>query len=229
MMSEICIETIAWPGSFELRGLTLPVSLRRMVLAAVVASEQEDFMDQAEPDAQVDEADVRASLDGDGQAFGRLVQRYQAPIAAYLWRFTRQRADWEELIQDVFVEAFVSLPGYRAEAPLLHWLKRIATRVGYRYWRRRQAQRREKPIREAEATADRFDALSAGEASELVHALLARLSPRDRLVMTLVYLEECSTREIAQLTGWSESLVKVQAYRARKRLKKLCNQEGIDL
>ena len=230
-MNEICLNAIAWTGSFELRGLTLPVSLRRMVLAAVVANEQEEFMDQAEPDVQADWADIRASLDGDGQAFGRLVQRYQQPIAAYLWRFTRQRQVWEELIQDVFVEAFLSLRGYRADAPLLHWLKRIATRVGYRHWRNRQAKRREMPISEAEAVtdADQPDATSRCEASELVHALLSRLSPRDRLVMTLVYLEECSTREIAQLTGWSESLVKVQTHRARKRLKKLCDREGIDL
>jgi RNA polymerase sigma-70 factor (ECF subfamily) len=202
-----------------------------MVLAAVMSDEQEQPRDRSEPDAQADGEDIRASLDGDGEAFGRLIQRYQQPIAAYLWRFTRQRQVWEELIQDVFVEAFLSLRGYRADAPLLHWLKRIATRVGYRHWRTRQAQRCELPISTAEAVtgADQRDAPSRCEAGEFVYSLLSRLSPRDRLVMTLVYLEECSPGEIAQRTGWSVALVKVQTHRARKRLKKLCEREGIEL
>ena len=57
-------------------------------------------------------------------------------------------------------------------------------------------------------------------------AVLARLAPRDRLVMTLMYLEQCTVAQIAELTGWSESLVKVQAFRARRRLRRLCETKG---
>lgn len=230
-MNQICLSVTAWTGSFEPRGLPLPALLRGMVLAAGMSDGQEEPSNRAEPDAQADENDIRASLDGDGEAFGRLVQRYQQPIAAYLWRFTRQRQTWEELIQDVFVEAFLSLRGYRGDAPLLHWLKRIATRTGYRHWRTRQSKRRELPICEAEAVtdADQENASSRCEAGELVHSLLSRLPARDRLVMTLVYLEECGTGEIAALTGWSVALVKVRTHRARKRLRRLCDQEGIEL
>lgn len=230
-MNPICSSTIAWPGSFAPRGARLPALLRSLALAAVTSDERETPRDADAAELPADGEDLRASLAGDGEAFARLVRRYQQPIAAYLWRFTRQRQTWEELIQDVFVEAFLSLPGYRADAPLLHWLKRIATRVGYRHWRSRQARCRELPISQAEAVtnANQQDVSSRCEAGEFVHALLARLSPRDRLIMTLVYLEECSTEEVARLTGWSVSLVKVQAHRARKRLRKLCDQEGIDL
>ena len=54
-----------------------------------------------------------------------------------------------------------------------------------------------------------------------MHALLARLPPRDRLVLTLIYLDGCSVAEAAELTGWSQTMTKVQAHRARKKLKKL--------
>jgi len=81
----------------------------------------------------LDAADIRDSLAGDGDAYGRLVERYQQPIAAAMWRFTRDRRQWEELVQDVFVEGYLSLGTYSARAPLLHWLRRIATRVGYRF------------------------------------------------------------------------------------------------
>jgi RNA polymerase sigma-70 factor (ECF subfamily) len=68
------------------------------------------------------------------------------------------------------------------------------------------------------------EALEPSEAGELLHRLLQELSPRDRLVLTLRYLEELSVKETAARTGWSQSMVKVQAHRARGRLEKLFEQ-----
>ena len=62
---------------------------------------------------------------------------------------------------------------------------------------------------------------AAGSARELVGKLLAKLSPEDRLVITLLDLEEKSVKEISELTGWGQSLVKVRAFRARRKLRKL--------
>jgi len=167
-----------------------------------------------------DGTDVAAALSGDGGAFARLVERHQDAIARHLYRFTRERAAHEELVQDVFVEAWQSLRGWRADAPLRHWLRRIATRVGYRFWtgrtRRREQERPDAELLAACAAAP--DDIAPRDAAELAHALLARLSPRDRLVLTLMYLDGCSVRETAGLTGWSQTMVKVQAHRARKRL-----------
>jgi RNA polymerase sigma-70 factor (ECF subfamily) len=171
---------------------------------------------------------VQASLGGDHDAYARLVRRYQQTIGVTMWRFTRQRQLWEELVHDVFVEAYLGLNGYRGRAPFSHWLRRIATRVGYRFWKRRRRQERELPLDEAaNAAVVRDDTADAQrQAAEVVHELLARLAPRDRLVMTLMYLEQCTVAQIAELTGWSESLVKVQAFRARRRLRRLCETKG---
>ena len=180
-------------------------------------------------DPTADAAEIAATLAGDRAAFGRLVTRHQQDVANYLWRFTRQRGEWEELVQDVFVEAYLSLRTFRGAAPLQHWLKRIATRVGYRYWRGRAKRRaqhagqREALESLATATARPF---AATEAAETVHALLAQLPPRDRLVLTLLYLEECSVEQIAALTGWSRTMTKVQAFRARGKLKRLMEVQG---
>ena len=146
-----------------------------------------------------------------------------------MWRFTRDRQQWEELVQEVFVEAYLSLKTYSSKAPLLHWLRRIATRVGYRYWKN---QRRTKELatwtEESELPDSANSEVGASqEAAELVHRMLAELAPRDRLVMTLTYLEERNVAEVAQLTGWSKSMVKVQLHRARKRLAKICEKKGI--
>jgi DNA-directed RNA polymerase specialized sigma24 family protein len=48
----------------------------------------------------LDQQDVRASMAGDGEAYRRLVTRHQPALAAYLWRFTRDRRECEELVQE---------------------------------------------------------------------------------------------------------------------------------
>jgi RNA polymerase sigma-70 factor (ECF subfamily) len=180
---------------------------------------------QEEADIRSDMPDVRASLAGDGEAYARLVRRYQAEISAYMWRFTRDRGQWEELVHEVFVEAYLSLRGYRGEAPLMHWLRRIATRVGYRWWKTKTRRQAETPLElhdwDQVASAESPDAAEAGA---MVHAVLDRLPARDRLVLTLLYLEDCSVAQAAELAGWSQTMVKVQAFRARKKLKKLLEQ-----
>jgi RNA polymerase sigma-70 factor (ECF subfamily) len=62
---------------------------------------------------------------------------------------------------------------------------------------------------------------SAAEAVDRLHRVMEQLSPRNRLVITLMYLEDQSVAETAELTGWSQTMVKVQAFRARSKLRKL--------
>jgi len=179
------------------------------------------------PSPAVDPAELRevqAAARGDGEAYARLVRRHQQAVGAYLWRFTRNRGQWEELVHDTFVEAYFSLPGFRGRSPLLHWLRKIATRVGYRYWKQ-QARLRRRPTVPLQCwdlvARDDPPPPDPEQAAATVHAMLGQLGPRDRLVLTLFYLEGCPVAQIAQLTGWSRTMVKVQAHRARNRLKKL--------
>ena len=64
-------------------------------------------------------------------------------------------------------------------------------------------------------------ARSAARARELLDYALQRLSADERLIITLAEIEERSMREISDLTGWSESNVKVRAFRARQNLKRI--------
>jgi len=182
--------------------------------------------------ASVDIEDIRQSRRGDPDAYGRLVERHQEHVSRILWRFSRDHLVHEELVQDVFVEAYLSLHSYRGKAPLAHWLSRIATRVGYRHWKRAAR------IRQTESlTLEEWDIVPDGsteqmdpsQAAALVHRLLAQLRPRDRLVLTLRYLEGCDVAETARLTGWTKSMVKVQSGRARKRLEKILARSGKEI
>jgi RNA polymerase sigma factor (sigma-70 family) len=177
--------------------------------------------------------DVRQTREGDPDAYRRLIERYQDHVARILWRFSRDRGVHEELVQDVFVEAYLSLSSYRRRAPFAHWLARIATRVGYRYWKERARSRRAAPfdLREwDEAVGDGRPGhhLEPDHAAELLHRLLEQMAPRDRLVLTLRYLDECDVAETARRTGWTRTMVKVQTLRARNKLRTLMEKSGAE-
>jgi len=178
-----------------------------------------------------DWSDVTASVKGDDEAYGRLVRRYERPITGLLWRFTRDPAQCEELVQQVFVEAYFSLKTYRGDAPLLHWLRRIATRTGYRFWREKAREPQEMPLPEFDVLeqieASQDDAIDPAEAATVLQALLGRLPPDDRLVLTLMYFEDCGTLEIAERMGWSRAKVKTQALRARRKMKEIAEREHL--
>lgn len=175
-----------------------------------------------------DAHDVACTLQGDHDAFARLIGRHQAAIADQMRRFSRDAGTIEELVHEVFVEAFVSLKSYRSRAPFLHWLRKIAVRAGYRFWtRKKREQSRTVPltavIEEVERLGSTFEP-SPSEASQMLGELLKHLQPRDRLVLTLLYWDRCTVAEAAELAGWSQTMIKVQAYRARNRLKKLIEE-----
>lgn len=172
--------------------------------------------------------DIRDTLDGDENAYKRLIERYQQKIASMMWRFSRNRTTHEDLVQDVFVEVYLSLTNYAQKAPFSHWLSRIATRVGYRYWKRQERERRIATVglEEWDQLADMSpEKMDPDEAAEMIHRLLGLLSPRDRLILTLRYLDECSVDDAAKRTGWSKTMVKVQTWRARGKLKMLIEQK----
>jgi len=178
-----------------------------------------------------DWSDVTASVQGDDEAYGRLVRRYEKPITGLLWRFTRDPAQCEELVQQVFVEAYFSLKTYRGDAPLLHWLRKIASRTGYRFWREKTKEPQETSLPEfdvlEEIEAARDDEIDPAEAAAVLQSLLGRLPPDDRLVLTLMYFEECGTQEVAERMGWSRAKVKTQALRARRKMKEIAEREHL--
>ncbi|MBP7052636.1 MAG: RNA polymerase sigma factor [Phycisphaerae bacterium] len=217
--------------------LLRPVWIEAAILAAVRAivtpSQSERPDGQAVP-IRDDVEDVRQAQQGDADAYRRLVERHQDHVARILWRFSRDRGTHEELVQDVFVEAYLSLSRYRGKAPLEHWLARIATRVGYRHWKEKARRRRTESfdVQEWDGAMDGdrvAGTVEPNEAAEVLHHVFAQLAPRDRLVLTLRYLEQCDVVETSRRTGWTKTMVKVQTLRARNRLRRLLEQHGVEL
>jgi len=171
-----------------------------------------------------DEQLVEAALAGDDQAYAELAGRHKSRVFGVAARFARDAAELEDICQDVFVQAYFKLRQFRRDSPFEHWLMRITTYKCYDYLRKR---RRDPGGISTDALLESGYEPSAPEPAaphpdlERLHAALAQLSPKERLVITLLELEERSVQEIADLTGWSPANVKVRAFRARAALRKL--------
>jgi RNA polymerase sigma-70 factor (ECF subfamily) len=174
--------------------------------------------------APTDEQLVEAALAGDHGAFAELTLRHKSRVFGVAARFAQNAAELEDICQEVFIQAFFKLRQYRRDSPFEHWVLRITTHKCYDYLRKR---RRSGGQVSTEAMLESGYEPSAPEPApphphlERLHAALAELSPKERLVITLLELEERTVAEIAQLTGWSAANVKVRAFRARAALRKL--------
>ena len=176
----------------------------------------------------VDLTDCRQCLSGENEACLRLLQRHEQEVVRQMWRFSRDAAICKELVHEVFVEAYLSLRRYRSKGvPFGHWLACIATRVGYRFWRQQARRKKEVPLDQADIPGASQPPEDPSGAAATLHNLISRLPPKDRLVLTLMYFEECGTEEIAQRAGWTRPMVKMRAMRARNRLRKMIEDEHL--
>jgi RNA polymerase sigma factor (sigma-70 family) len=155
---------------------------------------------------------------------------YPVVIRIVRARLPRRVAE-EDLAQEIFLKMFTRLEQYQGTVPFPHWVSRIAVTTCIDHLR---AQKRRPEFRWADLSENEvkvLDAVAADEscaapdealaARELVHQLLDQLKPDDRLVIQLLDLEQKTIAEISALTGWNGSLVKVRAFRARRKLQKL--------
>jgi RNA polymerase sigma-70 factor (ECF subfamily) len=173
---------------------------------------------------------IAAIREGDTERFAFLVTKYQPRLFATARRYARRQDEVEDIVQEVFIKAFERLDSFRGEAPFEHWLMRLAVRTCYDFLRRHQRSREDSVTDlspdvdnwlEAFAAAPEATSADSEAARTLVARILDQLSPAARLVITLLEIEERSVKEIAVLTGWSQTLVKVRAFRARAEMRKV--------
>ena len=172
---------------------------------------------------------IAAVLKGETASFEPLVKKYQSRIFAMARRYARRESEVEDIVQEVFIKAFQKLHSYRAEAPFEHWLMRLSVRTCYDFLRNHQRNRESAFTDMTDQETDwleRFAAdpdtavETADAARDLVERVLSQLPPSVRLILTLLEIEQRSVKEISELTGWSISLVKIRAFRARAAMRK---------
>ncbi|MBL9175721.1 MAG: sigma-70 family RNA polymerase sigma factor [Verrucomicrobiales bacterium] len=180
---------------------------------------------------------VEGARSGDAAASRELVEALY-PQVIRIVRGHRPRQETEEdLAQEVFLKILTRLDRYevRSGVPFTHWVSRLAVRTCLDRLRS-ERRRPEIPCTDlspedsqwieylaggGECPQDATPGVADFSAVELVGRLLSRLSPDDRCVIQWLDLDRKSVREVSELTGWSRPAVKVRAFRARHRLRKV--------
>lgn len=174
---------------------------------------------------------VERVRNGDESAARDLVNHLYPLVLKIVRSHLPRRVAEEDLAQEIFLKMFTRIEQYRERdtTPFAHWVSRIAVTTCLDALRaeKRRPELRWADLSEAEAdwlefflgTEPATAPADAAAARELMQKLLQELEAEDRLVINLLDLERRPVREICEITGWGESLVKVRAFRARQKLK----------
>ena len=180
-----------------------------------------------------DDTIIHRILGGEVNAYELLLNRYRQNVLTIVKRHVPP-GEIEEIAQTVFIRAYQSLPSFRQNTDFRKWISSIAIRSCHDYWRKAY-RNREIPISSltenhgnwleeviAPSSSQAYDdANFQEETRELLEWALNQLSPQDRMVTELVYLEGMKGKEAAELLGWSTANVKVRTFRSRRKLRKL--------
>ena len=172
---------------------------------------------------------ARQAQAGDESAFAEIVRRYSPRVFSTANRFFRQRSLVEEAAQEVFLKAFTQLGSFEGRGSFEGWLTKIATNTCLNMLRGSK-RRPELTVSDLSAEEDNWleAQMSDSEqpsvennlvAADLADRLLSVLPPEDQQALLMIDGEQASIKEVAEATGWSESKVKVRAFRARKKVR----------
>ncbi len=165
--------------------------------------------------AQEDHALLDRFHTGDASAFEELVEHYQRPVYDLAYRMTQNRADAEDLTQEVFVKAYRSLHHFHRASSLKTWLFRIAMNLAID--QRRKAQ---PPLFLFPPSTPGDTPWALLERGVLCEAI-ARLTAKQRAVLVLRIFHELSFKEIGETMGSPLGTVKAHYHAAVMRLRGL--------
>lgn len=168
------------------------------------------------------EADwVRRARAGDDAAFAQLVETYQTPIYNLCYRMLGEAGEAEDAAQETFLRAYSQLGSYDPGRSFKTWLFAIANHHCIDRLRKRRLtwlsiddDLPPHPALQDHAPGPE-EASVRREQSEMLQALLARLAPDDRAVVSMRYWHDLSYEEIAEATQTTVSAVKSRLHRAR--------------
>jgi RNA polymerase sigma-70 factor (ECF subfamily) len=177
-----------------------------------------------------DSALIEAIVTGDGHAMHVLFARHSARVYRFILRLTRRESLAEELLNEVFIEAWRQAGKFEGRSQVSTWLLGIARYKALNAMRLRQDEALdETALAQIEDPADSAEivVVQADRASHL-RRCLGQLSPAHREIIDLVYYHEKSVAEASEIVGVPPGTVKTRMFHARKRLAELLTAAGVN-
>lgn len=179
---------------------------------------------------------IHRIIGGDINAFEIILEKYQRYVFTIVARHVPLE-NVEDTVQDVFIKVYKALPGFKNQSSFKHWLSSITIRTCYdllrKKYRTKEIAISSLAVSDQEAfekkLSDQAKAVYSGnhdlnETKEMLASALARLTPKNKMLIELIYFEGYSTKEAADLLGWSVANVKIRSFRCRKKLNTILKQ-----
>lgn len=197
---------------------------------AAVAGRSREATPRMSTALPVDERLIARASAGDSEAFRQIYERHRADVARLVYRMLGGRSDFEDVIQEVFVQVYRSLKDFRGQSKLSTWMHRVTVNVVLMH--RRAA--RSRPVFAEEEPTDgmlRSESTSPDEDAErrermrAFGRLLDRLADKKRVVFVLHELEGIAPSEIADIVGAPVLTVRTRLFYARRELEAMLRDE----
>ena len=163
-------------------------------------------------------------------AFNQIIETYSERLYWHVRRFVCSHEDTDDLLQDIFIKIWNSLPSFRGDSQIYTWLYRIATNETLNYLRKI---RRENAVSfdvVGEMLATRIDedpSFNGNALQRELHKAIQRLPEKQRLVFNMRYFDEMKYEDIAEITGTSVGALKASYHHAYNKIKE--SLENMDL
>lgn len=166
----------------------------------------------------------------DRQALRSFFARHHVRLYRYLVRLTRNDALAEELVNEVFLTVWQKADGFKGQSAVSSWVFSIAHNRAISELRKRTEDALDETAAAAiadEANTPEAAAMKADKGAALRRCIDA-LSAEHREVVDLVYYQEKSVKEVAEIVGIPENTVKTRMFHARQKLSVKLREAGID-
>lgn len=168
-----------------------------------------------------------------------LLLSFYKDVLHYVRMFDLPPEDVEDVIQDTYIEAFTYIEKVRDESKAKYWILKIAKRQAVRYIKKeRERKSNEQALSEMTASReegaqwnpdDQFSQLMKNMDKEQLRCLMGRLSLKEQKVLTLYYAYGYKLRDIAAILKESDSNVRTISKRSKEKLRKMIENENIDI
>jgi RNA polymerase sigma-70 factor (ECF subfamily) len=170
-----------------------------------------------------DQLYIEKVIKGDTNSFSFLVDKYKDLVFSLALKVLKNREEAEEVSQDTFVKAYRSLGKFKGDSKFSTWLYKIAYNNCMDRVKKISKSYNTDTIDEVvenriKATEDVLQTIERKERALIIKECLLELPEDERSILWFFYFEELSLKEIAEVTTFSESNIKVKLHRARKKL-----------
>ena len=168
----------------------------------------------------MDDLYLKKIIDGDTGSFRYFIQKYKDAGYSLAMSVVKDEFQAQEVLQNAFIKAYSGLATFKGKSKFSTWFYRILINEAFKSSKRKNNRTHIELIAGKIPDSDYFEASDKEEYQKhCINEALERINPRERLALRLFYLEECSVEEITEITGWTESNVKVILHRARGHMK----------